>query len=162
VPTRQQALSAYRESEDYRAVGRALGIPAGQAYLVATGLPADGGDAFPPGEANRPGVLPGSTQHLVYEPVTVGNPTGKPETAEWVKQRAAADTPMQAAVRGHDAAPDEPAEALDRTRDQAGERLATWRGRAEREPQPAGRGGGRTRSAGKTPGESKEKPNELS
>jgi hypothetical protein len=62
VPTRQQALSAYRESEDYRAVGRALGVPAGQAYLVATGLPADGGDTVPPGEAARPGALPGSTQ----------------------------------------------------------------------------------------------------
>jgi hypothetical protein len=35
--------------------------------MVAIGLPADGGDTFPPGELDRPGALPGRTQHLVYE-----------------------------------------------------------------------------------------------
>jgi hypothetical protein len=47
----------YQECGDYRAAGRALGVPAGQAYLVATGLPADGGDTFTPQELDRTGVL---------------------------------------------------------------------------------------------------------
>lgn len=110
MPTREQALSAYREREDYRAAGRTLGVPAGQAYLVATGLPADGGDTFPPGEPDRPGVLPGSTQHLACESVTLVNPTVQPGIRDWVKQRAAMDTPMQAAARARDPAPGEPAD----------------------------------------------------
>jgi hypothetical protein len=64
----------YQECGDYRAAGQALGVPAGQAYLVATGLPADGSDTFTPQELDRPGVLPGSTQQLVHESVPSGNP----------------------------------------------------------------------------------------
>lgn len=110
MPTREQVQHAYQELGDYQAVGHALGVPAGQAYLVATGLPADGGDTLAPEEQGRPGMLPGSTQHLVYAPVPPENPAAKPEVHEWIKQQAAMDAPMQSAARAQDAAPGEPAD----------------------------------------------------
>lgn len=107
MPTRDQVLALYETTGDYVAVGTALGIPAGQAYLVATGLPADGGDTFPADELDRRGLLPTSTQHLVYESVEPESPTTKGHVHEWVKRRAAADLPMQRAAAARDAAPGE-------------------------------------------------------
>lgn len=107
MPTRNQVLALYETSGDYVAVGTTLGIPAGQAYLVATGLPADGGDSFPADELDRRGLLPASTQHLVYESVELESPTTKGHVHQWVKRRAAADLPMQQAAAGRDAAPGE-------------------------------------------------------
>jgi hemerythrin-like domain-containing protein len=107
LPTREQTLSVFGRTGDYIRVAEELHIPAGQAYLVATGLPADGGDTFSPDELARPGVLAGSTQHLVYHSQTVENPTAKQEVHEWIKGRAAKDAPMTAAARKRDAAPAE-------------------------------------------------------
>jgi hemerythrin-like domain-containing protein len=107
MPTRDQALRAYQRHGDYRAAGAALGVPAGQVYLAATGLPADGGDALLP-EDDRPGALDGSTQSLVYGDQAVRSPTTHGHVLDWVKQRAAADAAMQAAAHARDAAPDEP------------------------------------------------------
>lgn len=105
MPTKDQVLSLYAASKDYRQVGESLGISAGQAYLIGTGLPADGGDAISPGELDRPGVLQSSTQHLVWGSVTSENPPTKEQVHEWVRRIAAADLPMQRAARGRDAAP---------------------------------------------------------
>ena len=113
MPTRDQALRSYQQLGDYQAAGKQLGVPAGQAYLVATGLPADGGDTFPPEHSDQPGVLTGSTQALVYAGQQVRNPTTKPGVRDWIKQRAAADAPMQAAAQARDAAPGEPLDPSD-------------------------------------------------
>ena len=50
VPTRQQVRALLDQGLDYREVARRLGISPGLAYLIATGLPADGGDAPAPEE----------------------------------------------------------------------------------------------------------------
>lgn len=113
MPTREQALLSYQQHGDYQAAGKQLGIPAGQAYLVATGLPADGGDTFPPEHTGQPGVLAESTQALIYGGQQVRNPTTKPDVHDWIKQRAAADGPMQAAEQARDATPGEPLDPPD-------------------------------------------------
>lgn len=107
MPTREQVLALYQTSRDYDEVGRALGIWPGQAYLVATGLPADGGDSFPPDALERPGALSTSTQHLVYRDVAAENPTTKEHVHHWIKGLVARDLPMQRAAEGRDAAPGE-------------------------------------------------------
>jgi hemerythrin-like domain-containing protein len=108
--TRQQVLAVVGEDHDYARASDELGIPAGQAYMVATGLPADGGDTFPPEELDRPGAIDGSTQHLVHRKPEAANPTQKSEVHAWVRRRAAEDVPMVAAARQRDAAPAEPEE----------------------------------------------------
>jgi hemerythrin-like domain-containing protein len=112
LPTQNQVLSAYSQADDYGSVGQLLNVPAGQAYLVATGLPADGG-TYSPGVDERPGLLSGSTQHLAHGTATESNPTAKPQVHEWVKRMAATDAPMQAAARRRDAAPGDPLESED-------------------------------------------------
>jgi hemerythrin-like domain-containing protein len=107
VPTRQQVLTAIGVDRDYHGAARRLGIPAGQAYLIATGLPADGGDTFPPGESERPGVIPSSTQGLVYAQAAPESPTTKPHVLEWVKRMARGDPQMSDAARQRDAVPGE-------------------------------------------------------
>ncbi len=113
MPTKEQVLSSLAASSDYGAAGRACGIPAGQAYLIATGLPADGSGGVPPDELDLPGVLAGSTQHLVYSSAWVENPTSKAETHAWVKERAAIDLPMQRAARQRQADPGEVKDPLE-------------------------------------------------
>lgn len=87
VATRDQVLGLLREGHDYESAARALGIPAGRAFMIATGLPADGGDVPPPEELASKRVLEGSSQHLVNPPPH--NPTRNPEVMEWVRRRAA-------------------------------------------------------------------------
>ncbi|MDX6243785.1 MAG: hypothetical protein QOE76_1508 [Frankiales bacterium] len=87
--TRAQVLGLVDGGASYEEAGARLGIPAGQAYLVATGLPADGSMALAPEERGRPGTLPESTQRLSNPPHV--NPTVKPEVLAWIRQRAARD-----------------------------------------------------------------------
>jgi hypothetical protein len=108
MPTRDQALHAYREHGDYEAAAAELGISPGQAYLIATGLPADGGDGPAPDEGDRPGTLAESTQHLAYASQAAVNPTTRPHVLDWLKNRTAADGPMQAAARARNADPGQP------------------------------------------------------
>jgi hypothetical protein len=88
MPTRAQATALLEEGRSYEEAARLLGIPAGQVYLIVTGLPADG---TPPTEAEERTrrVLPGSSQHLV-NPVPV-NPTRSDTTMAWVRRRATRD-----------------------------------------------------------------------
>ncbi|MBO0731906.1 MAG: hemerythrin domain-containing protein [Acidimicrobiaceae bacterium] len=111
MPTRNQVRAALNARGSYRDAARALGIPAGQAYLISTGLPADGGDTFSSEELDRHGALPTSTQHLVYTHSPPENPTAKPHVDEWMKARAAADQPMRTAAERRDGAPGEPNES---------------------------------------------------
>jgi hemerythrin-like domain-containing protein len=84
---------------DYAAAAERLGIPAGQAYLIATGQPADGGDT-PAG-----GPL-GTSQHLANPPAE--NPTSSESLHDWIAARVAADAQMQAASAARTAEPSEP------------------------------------------------------
>ncbi|WP_226370265.1 hypothetical protein [Pseudonocardia oceani] len=73
--------------EDHRDIGRRTGVPAGQAYLVGTGRPTDGGHSSD-GTAPRPGEQ-AAPQHLVSPPHE--NPTSKQVVHEWIAARVAAD-----------------------------------------------------------------------
>lgn len=100
MPTRDQVLSALQANGgDYDTAATVLGMWPGEAYLVATGMPADGSDAYTDDELRRAGVLPGSTQHLVSRHSPPHNPTRDDEVHRWVQARAQADPAMQAAAR---------------------------------------------------------------
>ncbi|PVZ06857.1 hypothetical protein [Actinomycetospora cinnamomea] len=85
MPTRGQVSRALAGGTDYAAAGRALGIPAGQVYMIMTGVPADGSGTTRAGEAPE-GVLK-TAQQLVHPPAQ--NPTTKPAVHRWVARRAA-------------------------------------------------------------------------
>lgn len=104
MPTRNQIRALLEQGHDYPAIARRLGVPPGQAYLIATGMPADGGDTYTETERQRPGVLP-SAQHLLG--ADAENPTTKQTVLNWIKSRAAADAQMQAAAQHRDAEPGE-------------------------------------------------------
>jgi hemerythrin HHE cation binding domain-containing protein len=84
---------------DYAGVAERLGIPPGQAYLIATGRPADGGDS-PTGR--EPGLL-ASSQHLANPPHE--NPAGSESVKRWIRARVAADGPMRKAAEQRNAEP---------------------------------------------------------
>jgi hypothetical protein len=104
VPTREQVRRLLDGGLNYQAAGRELGIPPGQVYLIATGVPADGSDTITEEEAKRPGFLP-SSQHLANPPHE--NPTTKDSVAAWLKARVASDEQMRAARRQRTAEPPE-------------------------------------------------------
>jgi hypothetical protein len=103
MPSRSQVRRLLADGLDYEEAGRRLGVPAGQAFLIATGLPADGGDTLTTAEQHRPGMPRGSTQHLSNP--AAENPTGKDETLRWLERRAAADRQMGRAAEQRDASP---------------------------------------------------------
>jgi hypothetical protein len=92
VASREQVRALLGSGLDYAAAGRRLGIPPGQAYLIATGRAADGGDA-PPG--HPPGAL-ATGQHLANPPYEA--PTSSESVLGWIATRVAADRPMQNAA----------------------------------------------------------------
>ncbi len=104
MATREQVRRLLDGGLDYQAAGRELGIPPGQAYMIATGVPADGSDTVTDEEARRPGFLP-SSQHLANPPHE--NLTTRDSVAAWLKARAGSDEQMQAALRGRTAEPPE-------------------------------------------------------
>ncbi|WP_067185164.1 hypothetical protein [Microtetraspora niveoalba] len=95
MPSKEQVLALLSQGHGYDEIAGILGIPAGQAYLVATGIPADGGDTVTAAQRERPGVLPSRTQRLV-NPREV-NPTGRGDVREWIRERARRDHPGPAA-----------------------------------------------------------------
>ncbi|MDP5181823.1 hemerythrin domain-containing protein [Blastococcus sp. BMG 814] len=103
MPTRDQVLAVLGGGTDYPAAARRLGIHPGLAYLIATGLPADGSDVVTEEENRRPGVLPGSTQHLANPPAH--EPQARDVVHAWLRRRAQADPQMIAATRARTAAP---------------------------------------------------------
>ncbi|MFL5860791.1 MAG: helix-turn-helix domain-containing protein [Solirubrobacteraceae bacterium] len=86
MPTRAQVLTLLQDGHSYQTAARELKIPPGQAYMIATGLPADGSDTPHPDELHDKPVLAGSSQHLVNPPAF--NPTRDDAVAGWVKERA--------------------------------------------------------------------------
>jgi hypothetical protein len=94
VATREQVQQLLDAGVDYEAAGRRLGIPAGQAYMIATGLAADGGDTLPEQARQRGGVVAAS-QHLANPPAE--NPTTSEVVRDWIAARVGADPQMRAA-----------------------------------------------------------------
>jgi hypothetical protein len=87
--TREDVLERLRKGHSYARIGVELGIPAGQAYMIATGIPADGSDSLAPSDFTREEIQLGGAQALIGVPAR--NPTephSKPEILEWVRRRA--------------------------------------------------------------------------
>lgn len=90
--SRDEVLQRWRRGESYASVGRELGIPAGQAYMIATGIPADGSDSLAPEEQGREGVQLGGAQALLGVPHQNPNrPEDKARVMAWVRDRARTD-----------------------------------------------------------------------
>jgi hypothetical protein len=104
MATKEQVRGLLSAGLGYPEVAERLGIPVGQAYLIATGQPADGGDTPGAGSSDT-GVLP-SSQHLVNPPHE--NPAGSETVREWIRARVAADAQMRRAAQQRTAAPAEP------------------------------------------------------
>src|SRR3954452_3187456 len=93
VPSEEQVNELIAEGLDYPEIGRRLGVPAGQAYLIATGTPADGGHSTDEPQ-DRPGTL-SSAQHLANP--AHENPTAKQVVQDWIAGRVSADAQMRSA-----------------------------------------------------------------
>jgi hypothetical protein len=87
MATRAEVMELLELGHTYETAARELHIPPGQAFMIATGLPADGGDAPSPEELTEKPVLAGSSQQLVNPPPF--NPTRKQHVIDWVHERAA-------------------------------------------------------------------------
>jgi hemerythrin superfamily protein len=115
LPTREQVRELLDQGLDYRAAGSRLGIPAGQAYLIATGRPADGSDTPSAQEQEGSGGrLLAASQQLANPPHD--NPTGSKTVRDWIAARVAADGQLREAAAQRTAEPGEP-EAPDVSQD---------------------------------------------
>jgi uncharacterized protein YejL (UPF0352 family) len=105
MPTREQVVAALRSGASYEQAAKRLGIPPGQAYMIATGLPADGSDVLGPERLERKQefLLDGGSQHLANPPTEV--PTEDKGVRAWIKQRVAADEPLRQAALARTAEP---------------------------------------------------------
>ena len=106
MPTRTQVLERVRRAHTYQEIGEEFLIPPGQAYLIATGLPADGSDVVTEEQAaGREGLIEGSTQQLVNPSTEL--PKHQQLVEEWMKRRVAADEAIRRAGERRTAAPPE-------------------------------------------------------
>jgi hypothetical protein len=89
MATTDQVRALVEAGHDYASAARRLSISPGLAYLLATGLPADGsGSPRPDERAGRPPPEPGA-QRLINPPAV--NPTRNQDVIDWVGRRAAHD-----------------------------------------------------------------------
>lgn len=92
MTSRDEVLHRLKQGAGYPSVGRQLGIPPGKAYLIATGIPADGSDSLAPEDEARDGLQLGGTQALLGVPHENPNrPEEKAEVMAWVRDRARAE-----------------------------------------------------------------------
>jgi hemerythrin superfamily protein len=107
MPTRDQVRAELRTGASYEVVADRLKIPPGQAYMIATGLPADGSDVLGPEllERKQEFLFEGSSQHLVHPGAQVS--TEDKDVRPWIEQRVAADEPLREAARMRTAEPPE-------------------------------------------------------
>lgn len=97
MPSRRTVLELIEQGCDYDEVSHRLGISPGLAHLIATGIPADGGDSVTGERRERPGFAGAGSQHLVHP--RAHNPTARPEVLAWVRERVRADEQMRSASR---------------------------------------------------------------
>lgn len=102
--TRREVLDIVEAGGSYDDAARRLGVHPGLAYMIATGLPADGGDALATEDRKRPGYIATSTQHLANS-APVHNPTHHDEVQHWISGLVHADPQMQRAGARHSPAP---------------------------------------------------------
>jgi hypothetical protein len=95
APARAPALDLIRRGCSYEEAAAALGIGAGLAYLLVTGVPCDSSDGLSPEDLAREGLLHTSSQHLAL-PRPAAPPTSEAVHA-WLRARAASDPHMRAA-----------------------------------------------------------------
>ena len=106
MPTRTQLLARVRRAHTYQEIAEEFEIPPGQAYMIATGVPADGSDVLTKEQqANREGLLEGSTQQLVNPQTQI--PKHQTKVEEWMRGRVAADDAIRRAGEKRTAAPPE-------------------------------------------------------
>jgi len=84
VPTREDVTELLSAGHSYATAARELGIAPGLAYMIATGLPADGSGAPPPVDEAR--LEGGTSQQLVNPPAA--DPVRKAHVLDWVRGRA--------------------------------------------------------------------------
>ena len=89
MPTRDRILELLDSGHAVGAVARQLGIPAGQVFMIANGVPADGSDSRYRDMTAHGERDSDSPQSLVNPPVGAPNPEGM--VAAWVRARAARD-----------------------------------------------------------------------
>ena len=99
MATRQEVQDLLDAGLGYEAAAQRLGIPAGQAYLIATGRPADG-SAEPATQEDDGGPHGGSDQPLADPPHY--NPASSPQVHDWMAGRVDADEQMRAAAQEDD------------------------------------------------------------
>lgn len=104
MPTREQVRQLIDTGIGYESAGRRLALHPGLVYLIATGVPADGGDTLTAEERARPGML-ASSQQLINTPPE--NPTTNDEVERWMRERVAADPQLREAALQRDAEPGE-------------------------------------------------------
>lgn len=115
MPTRADVLALAVQGVPYEEIGERLGILPGLAYLVATGVPADGSDVLTEEElAGRPGIVTGSTQHLANPAVSL--PKHQASVEAWMRARAVDDRAMQEADAARSAEPP-PVQGMGETED---------------------------------------------
>jgi hypothetical protein len=98
MTTRAEVVELLDAGHTYETAARELGVSAGQAFMIATGLAADGSGVPSPEELAGKRVLPGSSQHLVNPPPF--NPTRKAHVVAWVRERAQRDLVAPTKTRG--------------------------------------------------------------
>ena len=93
--SKRTVLGLLDQGLDYHQIAARTGVSAGTAYLIATGMPADGSDSYTKAMRERPGAFRSRSQLLVHP--AEENPTEKPEVGVWIKERLAADAQMRTA-----------------------------------------------------------------
>ncbi len=116
-PRRQEVRALAEQGVSYDEIGERLGVHPGLAYLIGTGLSADGSDAPSARAHERPGFL-GTSQQL-SNPEPADNPTAKSSVHEWIKRRALADEQMRRAGAKRTADPGTRQKSEDRAPDVA-------------------------------------------
>lgn len=86
MPSRDQLLELLEHGHSYETAARRLGIPPGQAFMVATGVPADASGTPTPDEPAGQHLLESSSQPLVNPPAR--NPTRNRRVIDWLQARA--------------------------------------------------------------------------
>lgn len=89
MASKTAVLHLVRLGNSYQEIGAKLGIPPGQAYLIGTGIPADGGGTVTRAQRERPGMLPSRSQRLVNP--REAPPSSAERVHEWMRARARSD-----------------------------------------------------------------------